>query len=230
MKTKLILLFILLIPVTTVNGQEKKWEFGVNAAIGLGGCGRFYDGYHYSNNEFGTLKAGLEATYHLNDRWSLRGGIDVVYAKDDDDDDYWRHYEKRMNNEIECCFTFIHVPVVLQYTIARWRENRHKLVLGIGPSFNFTVGQDDYDFDSRFTPPLEEHPNSFYAKRASVLDGQPKIKTFNIGIQPSFAYHYRHCRFSLEANIGLLDMNKKYAVKTGHRYIYHVWPTFSYYF
>ena len=52
MKTKLILLFILLIPVTTVNGQEKKWEFGVNAAIGLGGCGRFYDGYHYSNNEF----------------------------------------------------------------------------------------------------------------------------------------------------------------------------------
>ena len=33
MKTKLILLFILLIPVTTVNGQEKKWGFGVNAAL-----------------------------------------------------------------------------------------------------------------------------------------------------------------------------------------------------
>ena len=230
MKIKLLLLLIFLGAINSMEGQEKKWEFGANAAIGLGDCGSFYDGFHYGNNTFGTIKVGLEATYHFNDCWSLKGGADLVYARDDGDDDYWSHYETRMNNEIECRFTFIHVPMVIQYTLAKWRENRHKLVLGIGPSFNFTVGQDEYEYDSFFTPPLDEYPDSYYAKRVNELTGQPKIKTFNIGIQPSFAYHYRHCRFTLEANIGLLDMNKKYAVKTGHRYIYYVWPTFSYYF
>ena len=233
MQNRILSFVLLFLTITVANGQEKKWELSANIAFGYGECGRYFDGWVHTSNELFSWKVGLELTRHFNDLISLRTGIDLIGDDDDFDEYVWegnRIHSHNINNEDEAHFMFIHVPVVLQYTVGRWRENRHRLILGIGPSLNFTVKNNTYDYNADYIGGPTKGGNTYYAQRMSALNGEKKLKTFNIGIQPSFAYHYRHCRFALEANIGLLDLNKKQKVETGHRRIFHIWPTFSYYF
>lgn len=169
-----------------------------------------------------TLRAGYGLTYYLNEKTSITSGLDFVRngvsLGCSGDYDFF--------NGKEDLFSFLHVPFILKYHLHPRKDSNQKLIIGIGPTLNFTLNADSY----KFSEWADFQDLSIYQQYKNVLDGKKKIKTFNIGIQPTIMYQFNHVGVGIEANFGLLNMSRKYNVDTGKKIIFEIWPTFSYQF
>ena len=217
---RIFLTFIFICMVLFANSQPQKWEHELNLSMG-GWKGWSNIDEHQTDGL--TVRAGYGLTYYFNEKTSITSGLDFVrnggplgcgY-------EYWNFY----NNDDDS-FSFLNVPFIFKYHIHPWKESKQDLILGIGPTVNFTLDADRYIFfeDDRY----KEIPQ--YQQYKNALDGKKKIKKFNIGIQPTIMYQFNHVRVGIEANIGLLNMNRRYTIDTGKKIIYEIWPTFSYHF
>ena len=213
MKSRILSLLLLFLTITVVStyAQERKWE--PMASLSMGGYGGGDSGI--------TFKAGVGLGYRLSQQRSIVPGIEIIAAGP-----LGESFEP--DNEEDGGYGFLHIPVQMQYHCQLLENSKQDLIIGIGPSINFTIGNSKYwyahePYDDQF------HRNDF-TERAAELDGKEKIKSFNIGIQPSVMYQFNHVRLGFDANFGLLDLNKKYAVSTKKRYFFHVWSTFAYRF
>lgn len=210
------------------SAQNKKWEVNAMAAFGGEWSDHHWNGYHDNVLEGFSLRAGVGINYYLNERWSIMSELEII-GDEYDEDDYDLSRSEILNNERTDKFVFLHVPVTAQYHLQLGDSKKRYMEFGLGPSLNFTVKNEKYKFyDGEWSG--YEVPGSYYDQRKSELNGKDKIKTFNLGIQTSVMYHFGHFRIGFEANLGLIDMNKNYGIKTGSRRIYHFWPTFSYHF
>ena len=92
-------------------------------------------------------------------------------------------------------------------------------VFDIGPSFSYASGRGSYYIDANPLDPRE---------------GQEKIKSFDIGIKPSFSRVVSdHWAFGLEANIGLRNIKKmypEYGVNSGNWHMISLVATANYIF
>lgn len=208
--------------------QDKKWEFNAKLAFGGEWSDKHWNGYYSNELDDVSLRAGIGVKYYFDEHWSIMPEVEIIGDEYDEDDNDLNH-RIRFNNEQTDKFIFIDIPVCVQYRIQLGQSKKRFMVFGLGPSFNFTVKNNKYEFyDGEWSE--YEVPGSYYDNRKSALNGKKKIKNFNIGIQPSVMYQFGHFQVGLEANFGLLDMNKKYGIRTGRNRINHIWPTFSYHF
>ena len=212
MQNRILSFVLLFLTITVANGQEKKWEPMVS--LSMGGYGGGDSGI--------TFKAGIGLGYRLSQQWSIVPGVEFIAAGE-----LGESFDET-DNEDKGGYVFLHIPLQMQYHCQLLEDSKQDLIIGIGPSLNFTIDNNKYWFDHELynSPFLRKD----FAERAAVLDGKDKIKKFNIGIQPSVMYQFNHVRLGFDANFGLLDLNKKYAVSTKKHYFFHIWSTFTYRF
>ncbi len=220
-----ILILILFCFSVSCFSQESKWGCGINLSLGGILSNKHWNGYQVRRNEEASVSGGIEINYKISENTYLTCGLEIIKVYHIEED----KQIIKFNNERTDNFLFMNIPFTINYKIKLRESSRNYLVIGIGPSLNITLDPDKYMFHSGEWSDYEE-AGSYYDIRKQELSGKSKIKGFNIGVQPIIMYHFKRVSAGIEANIGLIDMNKSYGVKTGKRFICHIWPTVSYHF
>lgn len=211
---KIFLILSFTIFCNCIFSQEKKISYGINASIG-----GFQDKTLKTSDDNGysggaSFRIGYWGAYIFGNNWELKSGIDIIYDDTSfslSEDDVPK--EERLKDDI---FGFLHIPIIIQYNLGQAPTNRNHWSVGVGPSLNITILNDQYKYKDN---------------KMEKLNGRNKLRTFNMGIQAIVSYTFhKKFSFSFDCNFGLLNMKKNYNIGTGKKYLYHFWPTFSYQF
>ena len=155
---------------------------------------------YYENIDKGlSYKFGYGLNYYFTELFSLMGG--VAYRRE-----VISPFVAMDGGSLDS-FGFIDVPVVFQVHLKDSERPNDKWMLGLGVVFSPCIDRDEYYFGD---DPTQKDP----------LEGKAIIKNFYINLMPCVAYETKHFRYGLEFNIGLHDVNKKYAgLNTSKKYL-----------
>ncbi|MBQ6189618.1 MAG: outer membrane beta-barrel protein [Bacteroidaceae bacterium] len=125
-----------------------------------------------------TAKLGYGINYYFSNRWSVRPGID-----------YRAESSSLLDNSDGGdgdFFQYIDIPIAVQF------HSDDHWVVGLAPVLTFCVDRDEWYIDADPQDPL---------------NGKSKIKMFNLGLQPSITYQWKHVGLGVESYIGLFDVS-----------------------
>lgn len=104
------------------------------------------------------------------------------------------------------------MPVDFQYHLSgKWEG----WALELGPVFSFALDRDKYYID---------------ADPQSSLNGQGKIKTFHLGLQPGILYQTGKFRVGIESNIGLQNIGNRHSLSSGSNYVHDIVASVCFHF
>lgn len=142
-----------------------------------------------------TLKIGYGLNYYIKENISLMLGVSNYLSTENFGD-------TKIGGDDDW-FEFVDIPLTAHYHI---KEEKGTLSFGFGPVLSICSNKDSYYVD---------------AEPSDYLNGQIKIKTFNLLLQPSIRYKYKHLIVGAEGNIGTIDMIKHYDGRIkGSKYIH----------
>lgn len=157
------------------------------------GSGVLFDGESGRLETGFTGKVGYGLNCYFNRRWSLMLGADYRV-----EGAHLFHYQGEGSDED--IFQYIDVPITMQY------HDGH-IALGLAPVLSFCVDRGERYID---------------ANPADPRNGFPEIKMFNLGLQPSLTYQWKHLSLGAEAYIGLLDVSDNTGqIRRGSNYKRH---------
>lgn len=201
MKTMKRLLLACALLWTALSVQAQSKPISHHAFVGFGLLIDSEDG----RSEAGiTAKAGYRMDIRLSERWSVMPGVGVreMLERPFSDDD----------GSDDDHFVFLDLPVMLQYHLSAGTEG---WTVGLGPVFSFCVGNEHHYIDAI--------PNGYNSE-------YNKIQTFNVGVQLSVAYQFKHFRIGIEGNVGLMDIARKDDRFTASKHLYDLMLVVGYRF
>lgn len=191
-KIKSFILFTFFLVVTVSVDAQKRFEHNVFASAGL-----FIDHSRYDNCTGLSVRLGYGLNYYFTDHISVMPAVAVRNVSENTFSDS----EEGADDDF---FTFLDIPIILQYHFSGKGDG---WVVGFGPVFSFALDRDKYYLD---------------AIPQSPLDGQSKIKTFHLGLQPGILYQTGKFRVGIESNIGLQNIENRHGLSSGSKYIHDI--------
>ena len=142
-----------------------------------------------------TLKIGYGLNYFIKENISLMSGVSYYLSTE--------NFGDSKPGADDDYFEFVDIPLTAHFHI---KDERGSLSFGFGPVLSINTNKDTYYVD---------------ADPTDRLNGKTKIKTFNLLLQPSIRYKYKHLIIGAEGNIGTIDMIKHYDGRIkGSKYIH----------
>ena len=150
------------------------------------------------------LRIGYGLNYYFSEHWSAMPAVALRTE--------WEGSLTPPEGADQDYFSFVDIPLTLQYHVA---GQGNGWVLGLGPVFSFDINHDKYYNDA--------NPND-------PIDGQTKLRTFALGLQPSVLYQLGKFRLGVEGNIGLNNVAKHYPTYQGSKHLHNIMASVYYHF
>lgn len=163
------------------------------------------DHSRHDNSNGLSVRLGYGLNYYFTDHISVMPAIAVRNVSENT-------FGDSGDGSNDDSFTFLDVPVDFQYHLSGKSKG---WVLELAPVFSFALDKDKYYVD---------------ADPRSSLDGQSKIKTFHLGLQPGFLYQTGKFRVGIESNIGLQNIENRHGLSSGSKYIHDVVASVCFHF
>lgn len=174
-----------IVALSSIMAQDapyKKWENILY--IGAGRPIFYIGGYKQPSDKPLTAKIGYGLNYYLNRNFSIGSGVNYYFSDE--------HVGDAPIGADEDYFEFVDIPFTAQYHcfdgVGTWS-------FGFGPVLSISTYQGSYYIDADPWDPRND---------------KAKIKKYNMFLQPTMSYKYKHLLIGVEGDISVNNMIKKY--------------------